>query len=388
MDLRFEKIHKILSNMPAGLISRLANMNDSDINGISIFNEDGTLNKKLMTKQGFLSSIIDNFEENEKMKFLYEGLYDAIANMDDNSEMSEDELKFLASLGKNSSIDIIDKDDFMGLGLFNRDIGKYIRFNDNNINIETEKHIISSKHVLPQKNITAVNEELEINGKIDEPVIQGSVGDCWLLSGINSLNSTEIGKQIIRNAIIPNEDGTITVNFAGLDKQITLTADEIKENDTDLNFHDNYANGDNDALVLEMAMQKLIEENPMLIPELGNGINGGQTYNFWRALVPNHNITFLQEEPIKPMKIGQTYVASSEGSDIFSGKIREVFKQALHNKNIAMEFSNDGHSKAITDVQENQITYIDSMDYTQRTITWNDFIGMRPRSFSYIDLTK
>ena len=39
-------------------------------------------------------------------------------------------------------------------------------------------------------------------------------------------------------------------------------ADEIKAHDTDDNIHDAYSNGDNDVLVLELAMEKYRKENP------------------------------------------------------------------------------------------------------------------------------
>lgn len=69
-----------------------------------------------MTKEEFTQNIfadeyaridlMDNDKEKKEYKdyldSLHGELYDAIANMDDNPEMSEEELKFIASFGKNS----------------------------------------------------------------------------------------------------------------------------------------------------------------------------------------------------------------------------------------------------------------------------------------------
>lgn len=397
MDSRFENIHKILGNLPPHVLSALVNVKGEEIQGTSIFNsEDGSFNEELLTKEGFLNNLFgknNNDKKSEKLKCFFGDLYDAIANLDGDGKMSQDEIKFLASLADDTSKETIDKSDFMALGVINRDINKNVKPNNykDTLTEETEKHIDSPRHIPQPETVSAVNENLEINGKIDAPVIQGGVGDCWLLSGINALNSTEKGKQIIRNAIIPNDDGTVTINFAGVGKKITLTPEEIKEHDTDLNFLDNYSNGDNDALVLEMAMQKLIEENPSLFPGLAVGINGGNTYDFWKAIVPNHHITKFQEKSTDMgiIKDGISVSESNGGaSDVFSNNIRQVLTQALNNKNIAMEFVENGHSMAITDVQENQVTYLDSMDYTPRTMSWDSFINRGLKSFSCIDLSK
>lgn len=252
-----------------------------------------------------------------------------------------------------------------------------------------EINIVSPDKVDQPPKITAVNEELKINGEIDEPVIQGNVGDCWLLSGINALNSTDKGKEIIRNAIIPNDDGTVTINFAGVQKQITITPDEIKKYDTDTNFQDMYSNGDNDALVLEIGMRKLIKENPKLLIGLDKDINGGQTFNFRKALIPNYNIIKIRDVYGKPAENdGKSSISSSSSgpSDMYKNKIKEVLQKAIDNKNIAIEFSNGQHSMAITKVTENKVTYIDSMNYHETTLYWDEFINSRIK-LTYTDLS-
>ena len=53
------------------------------------------------------------------------------------------------------------------------------------------------KYVLPQEP-ESTEESNGVNGEIDEKVGQGGTGDCWLLTGVLALNSTDIGKKIIK----------------------------------------------------------------------------------------------------------------------------------------------------------------------------------------------
>ena len=102
------------------------------------------------------------------------------------------------------------------------------------------------------KDVVREDENL-VNGYIDEPVIQGIIGDCWLLSAVNNLSYTEKGSKILHNAINVNNDGNIEVYFKGPDKTYTVTKDELKEE------NENYtllSVGDDDMLVLEIAARK------------------------------------------------------------------------------------------------------------------------------------
>ena len=55
---------------------------------------------------------------------------------------------------------------------------------------------------------------LIINGNFDD-FIQGGQGDCYLLSSIYSINHTNKGKNLLKNNIQYNKDGSITVTFPG-----------------------------------------------------------------------------------------------------------------------------------------------------------------------------
>lgn len=68
----------------------------------------------------------------------------------------------------------------------------------------------------------ASDATVNINREIDEKVAQQGTGDCYLLATLNSLSKTPQGQEIIKNAITNNNDGSYTVNFAGVGRAIRL----------------------------------------------------------------------------------------------------------------------------------------------------------------------
>lgn len=92
-------------------------------------------------------------------------------------------------------------------------------------------------------------------------IIQGgkqgsSAGDCWLLAQMNSMSKTDWGKDILKNAISKNDDGGYIVHFKGVNKDISITEKEFSKAKKNSNF----SNGDADALLLEVAVEKYFEE--------------------------------------------------------------------------------------------------------------------------------
>lgn len=126
-----------------------------------------------------------------------------------------------------------------------------------------------------------------VNGKIDEGVFQGNTGDCWLLSGILSLSYTEEGSKLIKDAISKNPDGSYNVYFQGADKTYTISQDELDSANKSSFLSgagitkSEYSTGDDDMLLIELAMEKLIEENEVPI-ETGDGLTGGSAYYLYQ----------------------------------------------------------------------------------------------------------
>lgn len=114
----------------------------------------------------------------------------------------------------------------------------------------------------------------DINSKIDD-FSQGSIGDCWLLAGLQALNSTEEGQKIISQQVTWVESTqSVSVYFAGEDKYINITLDEI----LDAVESGIGAEYDIDVLVLELAMKKLIGE-----------IELDKSRTFWRAFLGDYS---------------------------------------------------------------------------------------------------
>ncbi len=132
------------------------------------------------------------------------------------------------------------------------------------------------------------------NGEI-EPTMQSLViGDCWLLSGVNALNTTKWGKKIIKGALRPDGEGGVIVTLKGADgpqKEYRVTLAEI-----DRAFEsDRYSVGDDDMLALELAVEKYakkqiaegkLDKNPETVLDGGIGRNmmyllsGVKTHDF------------------------------------------------------------------------------------------------------------
>ena len=109
---------------------------------------------------------------------------------------------------------------------------------------------------------------ININSEIDERVTQAGTGDCYLLATLNSLQETENGKQIIKDSIIDNKDGSYTVKLNGVNMSYTFSTEDIEDAEKKLidgtlgggavvgSGSDRYSNGDDDAMLIEMAVEK------------------------------------------------------------------------------------------------------------------------------------
>lgn len=249
-----------------------------------------------------------------------------------------------------------------------------------------------------------------VNGEIDEYVGQGGTGDCWLLTGVLALNSTEVGKNIIKSSITANADGSVTVNFKGVGVSYTISLDEIKKHDTDDIKSDAYSNGDNDMLVLELAVEKLkndiasgkvkldvIEDSYEGYNGESGEIEGGFPQQLLYFLTGEESTTATAKyirAPQTPNDPAQTFIPESY--------INKIFNEALENGNTAITFGlydgthsakltngkdyklplgRGGHALAITNLTKDTVTFVNPWDSTKEyTMSWSEFaklgIGM------------
>ena len=107
--------------------------------------------------------------------------------------------------------------------------------------------------------VSEIPPETSFNRQIENTFQSKTQGDCWLLSDVNALNQTDWGKNIIRNAIIPDNNGGVIIRFPGSpieQKDFQITAQEIQT----AKQSGHYSKGDDDMIALELATEKVAKE--------------------------------------------------------------------------------------------------------------------------------
>ena len=265
----------------------------------------------------------------------------------------------------------------------------------------------------PADELETKGEETEstsgVNGEIDEKVAQGGTGDCWIIAGVLSLACSELGQDIIKSAITANPDGSVTVEFKGVGASYTISADEIGRHDTDDIAGDAYSNGDNDMLVIELAVEKLVKDiaNNKVVLNIpteafesyntGN-IEGGFASQLVYFFTGELSDTYLSENPRAPRQVNFT-----------EAEIYQIFQDALEKGNTSISFGiydgthtaqltngetyrlalgNGGHALAITNLTEDTVTFVNPWDSTvEYTMTWSEFAKLGVGLISVTDLS-
>lgn len=106
-----------------------------------------------------------------------------------------------------------------------------------------------------------VAPKTSFNGQIEATKQSKKQGDCWLLSDINALNQTAWGKQVIKDAIVPDKDGSggVIIKFKGSplpQKDFHITAEEMQK----AKSSGQYSSGDDDMMAFELATEKLSKQ--------------------------------------------------------------------------------------------------------------------------------
>lgn len=134
---------------------------------------------------------------------------------------------------------------------------------DNNISKTMNNNSINMTEIFGGnfKNSTKVMPKTNSNRKIETTRQSKNQGDCWLLSGINALNYTDMGRKAIYDAIVPDTDGSggVTIKFKGSplkQKNIHITAHQIEK----ARQRGNYSNGDDDMIAFELATEITLKE--------------------------------------------------------------------------------------------------------------------------------
>ena len=246
-------------------------------------------------------------------------------------------------------------------------IHEYFPDNSFKITYENEKHMKTVETDDSNGNVTiqrfdASGKEIElsdtINGLLDENRYQGQTGDCWFIAGLNSLNSTEKGRQVISNSITKNDDGSVTVNFKGVDKSYTVTSEEINSHDTDARGFDAYSNGDNDLLVLEIAYDKIRQDTQ------GRDIRGGWNEEIYEALTGINTTEFGSSTgKTSASDIDKALNAAMSNKNLALGfALRDNFHTAKQTNGEPYVFEGGNHAFSITNVTKDSVTFVNPWD--------------------------
>lgn len=208
-----------------------------------------------------------------------------------------------------------------------------------------------------------------VDGKIDD-FIQGSVGDCWLLSSINGLKRHPKGKEILEKSLSIDKDNNITVTLQGPKKQYTFSKEELDSILNTKNYY--YSTGDRDVLAIELAVEKFKEEttknygdirvtnmyNYYIPPQQEDmPLEGGQTFNSLHLLTG-----------MKANRIVKTYASNVilTNNTAHVGQLDEKkVQKVLDNPNniVLAEYKtnqNSGHAVVVCSMDKDNVYVIDS----------------------------
>lgn len=260
--------------------------------------------------------------------------------------------------------------------------------------------------------ITGRNKRsVNVNGEIDQAVAQGGVQDCWLIAGVLALNNTTNGKQILKNSISVNQDGSVTVKFAGVNAEYRISYEEMKLYDNEASFATKtvvaYSVGDNDLLAIELAVKKLKNDidNGKVVLDVdansyegnrANTLDGGYAQQLLYFLTGNTSSTKTVDIP---SNASDSTVKSTLSKGLASSEVG-AFLNVQNGSNSALTFSmyysdksakctdgstfsvklgDSGHTYAITNVDKNKrtVTFVDPSNSTKSyTMTWDEFAKM------------
>lgn len=202
------------------------------------------------------------------------------------------------------------------------------------------------------------DENKGVNGEIDEAVFQGTKGDCWLLSGVLSLSYTQDGKELIKNSIFQNKNGDYEVWLEGLGKSYTVSKEELEsKNVSTLSSglgleSSSYSTGDDDMLLMELAVEKAVQEgNNDIVTQ--SGITGGSAYYLYNAMSDNEVQYAYGDDPIETVNLLNEYAMNQNECAATLG-ITDGFA--------GLE---DNHAYAVKKVTQNTTTLVNPWDTTE-----------------------
>lgn len=222
----------------------------------------------------------------------------------------------------------------------------------------------------------------DLDGYIDASAQSGYTGDCWLLTGLNSMSYSEAGRQAIKDAMTFNPDGSVTVNFKGVGVSYTITAEQIAA----ANKNARYSSGDDDVLVFEMAMEQLRNDigagkikfdvnSPYYVGDTSTGrngqssIDGGYVEQVWYLLTGK-----LANQTSNPEQVKQYLEQFEQNPDSMAMSCSFKGGQGDTNGFVVTDANGNpvklyySHAYAVKSVDGDKVTIVNPWDSTQEIV--------------------
>ncbi len=226
------------------------------------------------------------------------------------------------------------------------------------------------------KNGNLINKTLTVKYDSDKKIddtYQMNIGDCWLLAGVNSLRTTELGRKIIQDSIKHNDDGSVTVTLKGPNKSYTYSAEEIVVNEYDEKFPDKiFAIGDTDMNLIEMAVR---DYRKNIQPE--DPLDGG-------TLEESLKILTGKNPSIAVFSFGETAILNKKQKDDGNYALVTFFKYEDYSVGDIMT----SHEYSISKVTEDTVYVVNPHDASEQIPYPRDKFMQNCFGLASVDLTK
>ena len=208
---------------------------------------------------------------------------------------------------------------------------------------------------------------------------QGENGDCWLLSAINALNSTDKGKELISNMLEYHNNGNNQSGYT----VVHLSMGDFKITDREVanaRQSKKYASGDDDMIIFQLAAEKAIKSSGD-----NYAYDSDNTPEYVEDLVPNSDKSTIERGDLgkaayifggNSATICKSDVIIKDGNAVWGKNgINEALQLYMSNpsNNIVMNASiKQGTNASLKDVQTGEnINFIGNHQYSIESIDNN-----------------
>lgn len=226
-----------------------------------------------------------------------------------------------------------------------------------------------------------------------EDTEQGKVADCWLLSTVNSLNNTEVGKNIIKN-MFEYKDGESVVHLYTGD--YTISDDEIKIGKI------RHSKGDEDMLLIELATEKALADynagNLILPDEVitsqlgGNGtfstLNlGSQDAAMYILFGGNATYSQIKNNDEEVDFVLSEFEQRGDKNYILTASIEAGDRTAINDEGETVDLKGH-HAYSVSNVEDGYVTVVNPEDSSIKYKITTESFKEAFNSITYMDLNE